>query len=142
MPYYTALQAKWPSLSADTTENKLVALNNLTAPRPAPAPIASVMTYLRSNGLWLGIKAASVGAVPSLGAQAAVDLNADLRMETIDFGLPIVQAMLADLVTHGLLTQEQAAALNALGTEVIPWWQSAGYPRPFDMGDITEAGLE
>jgi hypothetical protein len=101
---------------------------------PVPdVPIAAVMEYLRTNGLWLPIKAA---VATSQGAGAAVDLNDDLRAQTINFSLPAVTAMAADLVSHGLLTNAQVAAMAALGTPSLPWWQSAGYPGPITSADL------
>lgn len=81
-------------------------------------PIAAIMNYLRSNGLWLPIKAAIGSCV---GAEAVVDLNDDIRVQTVDLSLPIVGKMLADLVVHKLLTQEQSDAIMAMGTKHLPF---------------------
>lgn len=88
-------------------------------------PIAEVMDYLRTNGLWLPIKAAAVAGT-SIGAAAAVDLNDDLRFQTIDFNRPIVGAMLADLVAKSLLTQAQSDALVAMKTQTRPFARDEG----------------
>lgn len=138
MAYYDALVAKWATLSG-TTAQKLAAVNTATvAGATAPVSVLTVMTYLRTNNLWMPIKAAQAS---SPGAAAAVDYNSDPRVQTLDFSLPIVQAMLADLVTHALLTQAQSDALVALGVPQIPWWQANGYPGPFTLNDSTAAGL-
>jgi hypothetical protein len=144
MQYYDPLIAKWPSLTG-TTQQKLDALNALiVAGPPRAVPVLQVMTYLRTNNLWLPIKAA-VSASP--GAAAAVDYNSDPRVETIDVTLPIVQAMLADLVAHNLLSAQNVADINAMGTTAIPWWQAtvaqggAGLLGPVGTSDLAAAGL-
>ena len=140
MPYYDALKTKWATLSPGTTAQKLAAINALTVAGPAQSvPISTVVNWLRMNNLWLPIKAAvAFGSSP--GAMAAVDLNSDLREQTIDFTLPLVGAMLADLVSHGLLSQAQSDALVAMGATTLPWWQSAGYTSPIGQGDLAAAG--
>jgi hypothetical protein len=133
--YYDALVAKWATLTG-TTAAKLDALNALTVPgASAPVPVLAVMTYLRTNNLWMAIKAS---ATP--GAMAAVDYNSDPRVETLDVSLPIVQGMLADLVGHSLLTSAQAAAITAMGTPPILWWQANDYTGPFSAPDLQAAG--
>jgi hypothetical protein len=145
MAYYDALIAKWATLTG-TTDQKIAAVNALTVAGPRkPVQIADVMTYLRSNALWLPIKAAAAAGT-SAGAEAAVDLNSDMRMQTIDFDLPIVAGMLADLVSKALLTQAQSDALNALANTTIPWWQATvaqggcGLSSPVGANDLAAAG--
>lgn len=139
--YYDALVAKWPTLSGTTAE-KLAAINALTLAGPnVPVPVLQVMTYLRTNNLWMAIKAS---ATP--GAQAAVDYNSDPRVQTLDVSLPIVQGMIADLVTHSLLTQTQANEIIAMGNVGIPWWKTpvasggGGLSGPITMADLQAAG--
>jgi hypothetical protein len=137
MEYYDALKAKWSTL-AGTTEEKLVAINALTVDGPSqPIPVLTVMTYLRSNNLWMPIKAAQA---TSQGAAAAVDYNSDPRVQTLDVSLPAVQGMILDLVSHSLLTQEQVLALVALGVPKLTWWKTAGYTSPISADDLAAAG--
>lgn len=113
---------------------KLSQINALTVAGPRQlVPISTVMEYLRSHNLWLPIKNAQAG---SPGAAAAVDYNSDMRAETIDFDLPIVQAMLDDLVSHQLLTLEQRGTIDAMATSRVPWWQDAGFTSPIGTGDL------
>jgi hypothetical protein len=140
MSYYDALIAKWPTLAAGTVSDRLAAINALTVPGPsAPVPIVAVTEYLRSNNLWLAIKAATA---TSPGAAAAVDYNSDTRAQTIDFSLPIVGQMLADLVGRALLSQQQSDAMVALGATTLPWWKANGYRAPITGQDLVEAGLQ
>lgn len=136
MTYYDALIAKWATLTGDTA-TKLAAVNAATVAGPnVPVPVLQVMAYLRTNNLWMAIKAS-----PTPGAMAAVDYNSDPRVQTLDVSLPIVRGMLADLVGHGLLAQAASDEVVAMGTPTIPWWQANGYSRAFDLGDINTAGL-
>lgn len=138
MAYYDALIAKWSTATSGTTQQKLDAINALTVPGPnAPVPVLQVMTYLRTNNLWMAIKAA---VTTSQGAAAAVDYNSDPRVQTLDVSLAIVQGMLADLVTHSLLSQAQSDAIVAMGTPPIPWWQANGYGEPIGVGFLNNAG--
>lgn len=143
MAYYDALVAKWMTLSG-STEAKLTAVNALTVPGPnVPVPVLQVMTYLRTNNLWMAIKAATA---TSPGAAAAVDYNSDPRVQTLDMSLPIVQTMLADLVTHALFTQAQSDAIKAMGNTTIPWWQATiaqgggALNGPVSLADLGPAG--
>jgi hypothetical protein len=144
MAYYDALIAKWATLSG-TTQAKLAAINALTVPGPSqPIPVLQVMTYLRTNNLWLPIKAA---VATSAGAAAAVDYNSDPRVQTLDVSLPIVLGMLADLVTNKLLAQSQSDAIKAMGTPLVPWITTTvangggGLSGPVSQPDLDKNGL-
>lgn len=139
MAYYDLLTEKWATLSGSTSE-KLAAINAETVSGPNRlVPISELMSYLRTHNLWLPIKAAAASG-SSVGAIAAVDLNEDMRMTSIDFSIATAQALLADLVSHSLLTQEQADTILAMQITSIPWWQSAGYTSPIGEGDLAAAG--
>lgn len=156
MAYYDALIAAWngatqppagvtgAALTGLTTAQKLAAVNGWTVVGPnVPIPVLQVMTYLRTNNLWMAIKAATA---TSNGAAAAVDYNSDPRVQTLDVSLAIVQGMLADLVTHTLLTQAQSDAIKAMGSPLLPWWQASvaagggGLSGPVSNPDLVAAG--
>ena len=139
MAGYDALKAQWPNTAGADAASKLVTLNAMTVAGPdRPVLIADVMTYLRENNLWLPIKA-QAGTLPA--AAAAVDIAEDLRMQSIDFNLPIVGAMLNALVAATLLSQDQANTLTAMKATTLPWWQANGYEQPIGTADLTLAGL-
>lgn len=116
-----------------------------------PVPISTVMGYLRRHNLWMGIKVRS--SLPlddpnfSVGAWSAVDLNEDRRITTIDFTLPIVAQMLAEMVNKRLLTQQQSDDLVGLSETEVPWWQASveqgggGLRGPVAKSDLEQAGL-
>lgn len=142
MAYYDALIAKWPDVSGATTADKLTTLNGETIAGPVVGvPVVQVMTYLWTNGLWLPMLAAAQAGT-SNGAIAAVALLEDRTRETIDFSLPTATALLADLVSHSLLSQAQSDAIVAMGTPQVPWWQGNGYSGPIGYGDLAMAGIE
>lgn len=150
-PYYDALRVKWAGL-AGNAEERLAAINTMAVPGPQmPVPISTVMGYLRRHNLWMGIKVRS--SLPlddpnfSVGAWSAVDLNEDRRITTIDFTLPIVAQMLAEMVNKRLLTQQQSDDLVGLSETEVPWWQASveqgggGLRGPVAKSDLEQAGL-
>jgi hypothetical protein len=100
-------------------------------------PILDITDYLRSNGLWLPIKAAA--AQGNGAAAAAVDLNDDVRAQTLDMSLPIVAQMLAALVTAELLTQAQSDAIVALKTQSVPFARLLGETITADSVEFARA---
>lgn len=87
----------------------------------APVQIADLMVYLRTNSLWLPIKAAAATGNPA--AAAAVDINEDTRARTIDMSLEVVHQLLGGLVQSQLLTQDQADTIIAMGAPPVSWMQ-------------------
>jgi len=132
MAYYDALKAKWATLSG-TTAQKFAALSIATVAQPAPAILTpsqilnacvfadlAGLTQLQVSQLSLLLSGGSVNA--SIGSAIR------LGIQTIFAGKTQTLANLSALV---------APFDNA----TIFWWQSAGYARPMDMGDIAAAGL-
>lgn len=112
---YPALRAELakPAYAGMTDAEIVAALNAPTAGPSAPASLAAILGYLRSNGLWLPIKAAGTsGSNP--GAVAALDIFQDGHTDSIDLTLPAATALLDALVSGSLLTSAQSAALMAL----------------------------
>lgn len=158
MAYYGALIAAWNSgatlpsgvtgtafAAGDTDIQKIDKVNDWTITGPnQPVPVLTIATWLREQGLWLPIKAAAA-AGSSQGAVAAIDYNEDPRTDTLDFSLAAVQAMLADLVSHNLLTQAQSNALVAMGTPQVPWVTAesgADLVGPVTNADVSLSGLD
>lgn len=134
MAYYDALITKWATLTPGTTAVKLTQLNGLTAPSATQKAILSPSQIL--NAIVFTDLAAftqlQVSQLTLLLAGTSVDASVGT---TIRAG---IQALFAG----------KTASLTALGALVAPfdsptvlWWQSAGYQRAFDLGDIAAAGL-
>lgn len=120
MPYYDALIAKWATLKG-TTDEKLTQINALAVPGPDRAvPIDEITALWWRQGVWPIIK---VSASTSAGAAAALAINSDTRMQTIDMNIPIVGQMLGEMVSKSVITQAQADDVIALKNTTLPWWQ-------------------
>lgn len=143
---YDPLRAAWPGIDGADPLARLGALATLTvAGDPLPAPMPAIMTYLRDNNLWLPIKAA---ATSNNGAAALVDYNGDARITALDLvNDPAASRMLADLVAGALMKPDHVAALQALGTPIVPKWQAPvakdglGLSSVPGLPDLVAAGL-
>jgi hypothetical protein len=134
MAYYDALVTKWATLTPGTTDAKLTQLNGLTATGASQKAVLSPSQIL--NAIVFTDLATftqlQVSQLTLLLAGTAIDASVGT---TIRAG---IQALFTGKTT----------SLANLGTLVAPfdsptvlWWQSAAYPRAFDLGDITAAGL-
>lgn len=133
MAYYDLMIAKWATLTG-TTDQKLATLNAATAPGPA------VSAMLTPSQILNAIVFADLAALTQLQvSQLALLLSGG----TVD-------ASPGTSIRLGIqaLFQGKTATLTALAALVapfdsptIPWWQANNYPRPFDMGDVTAAGV-
>lgn len=133
MAYYDAMIAKWATLTGTTAE-KLAALNASLATGPAIPMI--VPTYKIYNL----IVASEFTALSSSSQQLVRDI---LGLGEVD-GSPGTQirARMVSIFSSGTQTFANLAALSSgYDTPQIPWWQANGYNRPFDMGDVTAAGV-
>jgi hypothetical protein len=153
MAYYDALIAKWATLSG-TTAQKLASVNTLTvAGPPKDVSASAVLAYFALNAKLSGIL--TYAASPPVNSAAPVVVAAKEfaalfsmpAFTTFQLSDPSILAtaqvflnLLASDANTGV-TASDVTALLALSNTTLLWWQSAGYPRPFDSGDITAAGL-
>ena len=97
---------------------------------PAPAgliPRRSIKIAL----LGLGTLAAVSAAIPAYVSDPDFD-----QIDVLD---PLTQAVFGQLVTGGVITADDLAAINALGTKQIPRWQALGLSNEPHAGDIAHA---
>jgi hypothetical protein len=97
---------------------------------PAPAgliPRRSIKIAL----LGLGKLAAVSAAIPAYVSDPDFD-----QIDVLD---PLTQSVFGELVTGGVITADDLAAINALGTVQIPRWQALGFEREPDFADIARA---
>lgn len=82
-------------------------------------------------GIWQGIIAGQRDANQQKAGLciSVIEWLNDTRMPRTDMDLPAVQTMLAGLVAFGLMTQEQATAIDALKNQSIPWTEHNGLPE-------------
>jgi hypothetical protein len=97
---------------------------------PAPAgliPRRSIKIAL----LGLGKLAAVSAAIPAYVSDPDFD-----QIDVLD---PLTQAVFGQLVTGEVITADDLAAINALGTVQKPRWQALGFERAPDFADIARA---
>lgn len=162
MAYYDALTAKWATLpSADTTAQKLAAINALAVAGPSvDVSVSSVVGVLILNGAYQTLKTFAAGSTTGVATHDAALAAAQTLINWVTIpnapGLAMSNATVyAEVATMAaaILAQETAAAgttgftqgvhdaLLALAATTIPWWQSAGYSSPIGSGDLQAAGL-
>lgn len=103
-----------------TDAQAATAVSAKTVSHNVPVDVVTATNWLRQQGIWYAIKKA---ASNNDAAYAAVDLVSDMRVQTIDFSLPIVVQMGAALVSASLMTQAQWDALAALAVQSTLWVQ-------------------
>lgn len=133
MAYYDSFKAKW-ALQTGTTAQKLAAVNALLVTGPATPAIVTPSQIL--NTIVFADLAAltqlQVSQLSCLLSGGSVDASPNT---TIRLG---IQALFAGKAA----TLSALAALAAkYDTPQIPFYLSNGYTRPFDMGDVTAAGV-
>ena len=133
MAYYDAFIARWATLNPGTTAAKLaqlnaqtVTVNNKALLQPSDIINAIVfadlvaLTQLQVSQLTLLLQGSSIDASAGTSIRAGI------------------QALFSGKAT----TLSNLAALIAPFDNVnIPWWESAGYTRPFVLADCTAAGV-
>lgn len=153
MAYYDAFAAQWATLTG-TTDQKLSSINALTVAGPLKdVPASSVIGYLALNAKLSGLLAYAASPPansPPAAVVVAKELSAMLNMPSfttfylsnpqVAAALQLFLSTLASDPNTGL-TAADSTALLALGNTTLPWWQSAGYQRAFDLGDVAAAGL-
>lgn len=134
MAYYTALVALWPSAVGADTATKLAWVNTQTAAAPAKSIVST-------NDVLNAIVAADFLALTQLqllqlqtivANRASVDASSGTMIRTV-----FQNIFAGKTATLAALTALVAPNDNA----TVPWWKANGYPRPFDLGDLSTAGL-
>lgn len=149
---YTALRAKWPSVSGATAQNKLDALNAETVAGPRQdVGIADVQTYLGLRGLLVAIEDwIDTSPAPSAARIAAKELMRTIntvRQQTFQMSdvatYAAIQGMLGSLAVDppALITTQHVADLLAMAETKVPWHAANGYANTLNVNDLTAAGL-
>lgn len=121
--------AAWVSESVDTVRELV--------------PCWEVRKLAIERGVWFGIKQVAAGKVSAApvelvaAADAAVEWLTDF--EHIDLTHPSAVAMLAGLQAGGLLSQDDADAIDGLRAGTSPRWRSLGLSRQPYQGDFEQA---
>lgn len=133
MAYYDAFVVKWATF-AGSTNSKLAQVNAALATGPAIPMI--VPTYKIYNL----IDTSEFSALSASNQQLVRDI---LGMGTVDASLGTsIRARISAIFGAGTATRTALLALAAgFDSPQIEWWRANGYPRAFDLGDVTQAGL-
>ena len=116
-------EAEFVNLTAD---EKIVAINELLVSIQEPVLVADILTYGIKEGFWADV---DIGRDdPDLqkkklcrNVMAWVDTKS-----TIDMNDEKAQMMLGGLQLFGIITQEQAAEIVAMGTKQVRWVDHVG----------------
>lgn len=135
MAYYDAFITKWATFTGTTTQ-KLLAVNVAVATGSVPATFTCAGADILNAIDWTEFNALATTKQLNLLTMCAVPggiLGGSANTAHMAAGM-----ILASFTTTG----PTVAGLTALAKAVVqPWWQANGYPRAFDMGDVTAAGL-
>ena len=120
-----------PEYQGLTDQEAADAINAKTVDVVVKVPNFKIKQHAVLEGYWPVVKAgqADADAAKAGLCMTVIDWIEDVRISTTDFSLPQVQAMIAGLVTHGLITQAQADELNAMATETVSWTSTVGLPE-------------
>lgn len=136
MAYYTALIALWPGAQGADTAAKLAWVNAQTVTGSPPASFSVTATDLYGAfdaGEWNAI------------AQTSNPLVARVKeLLALPGQIPVGSGTIANLYLFNLFASSPATLLKLAAlavAQVQPWWKANNYPRPFDLGDISTAGL-
>lgn len=155
---FTALVAKWPSISGSTLQEQIDAINALTVAGPnINVQPSQVVRYLALNLKLAGIMKYAASPPATLAGTCAAELVAILNMgqnappfytsDPTDFAA--LQAMLNALAgdADSGITTPDVTALLALAETAMPWWQASvangggGLDQPVGLGYLVNAGL-
>lgn len=124
------------------TDAQIVTALNAPTPGPSvPAPLSSILDYLRTNNLWLAIKAAAAASPPNEGAVAAADLFGDVHTTAIDLTLPAAQTLMTALVSGGLLTSAEVTALTAISQTTTTIAKNYGFANGVTVAELAAARI-
>lgn len=145
MAYYDAFIAAWNAggIPANTTgtsitggmtaAQKLAAVNGWTI--AGPTNVTLVPTHKIFNAIvaadFTSLSASDKARLDRIFSLGAVDASPGTN----------VRAEIASVLAGKTTSLANLQALNDTFKTTIPWWQSASYPRAFDTGDVTAAGL-
>lgn len=134
MAYYDALIAAWPQLTPGTTAVKLAQLNALTSPTGVPRKSILTPSSILNAVVFAdlaSLTALQVAQLTLLLQGGSVDASANTPIRT---GIQALFAGKTQTLTN------LGALVSAYDTPVMPWWQFAGYPGPFNTNDLVAAG--
>lgn len=134
MAYYDAFVTKWATLNPGTTAAKLAQLNAIAvaAAQPAILSVDKVKNAIVAADFTSLTQLQISQMTFLLTGKDSVDASPGTMIRTV------FQSIFAGKAT----TLANLAALVApFDNATVPWWQANNYPRAFDLGDCTAAGV-
>lgn len=122
------MKPEYASLSDQDAANMI---NAKTVSRPTNVPNWKIKEHAALSGYWAKVKAGQLDSDPVKAGLCltVIDWVDDTRMNSTDFRLSAVQAMIGGLVAYGLITQAQADELAAMANETVSWTSTVGLPE-------------
>lgn len=135
MAYYDAFITKWATLNPGTTAAKLAQINAITVAAPLPAVVTPTQVI---NAIVLadfkGLTQLQQSQFTNILQSGGGTLNGSAGT--------LVRAWFQDAFSGKATTLANLTALVApFDNATVPWWQANSYPRAFDLGDCTAAGV-
>ena len=124
-----------PEYASMTDQEAADAINEKTVTLRHLVPTWQVKQYAIEQGIWprIVLVREDSSEPDSLLRGLCISVVSwidDPSIETIDVDLPKVQEMLGGLVAYTIATQEQAAAIVAMGSVTVPW------THHFSIGEV------
>jgi len=116
-----------PEYAGLTDQEAADAINAKLVPVRSVVETWQVKQFLIEQSIWPALKLTAQDAqIPGVIRGLCISVvdwvdDAAGKVRTVDLDLPSVVAMIGGLVAAGLATESQAAALRALGDQLLPW---------------------
>jgi hypothetical protein len=120
-----------PQYAGLTDQAAADAINAKTVVVQQSVSIRDLKTYAIFQGVWPKLLAGEKSSNLQVAGlcQSVVAWVDDPRISTVDVNIPEVQAMLTQLVSATIITQQQASEIVAMGSKPIAWTASVGLPE-------------
>ena len=147
MAYYTLFTSAWntgtvpggvtgSALTGQTTAQKLININGWISNGSIPTTIYVTGSQILNCINWTEF--AALPATQQSNVLAMCQVPGNLLGGSANT-THLVPGMIIAYFPPAGVTITALSAMSAATPQ--PWWQANGYPRPFDMGDVTTNGL-
>jgi hypothetical protein len=122
-------ELKQPQYAGLTDQAAADTVNAKTVQIRRPVDAGRLMDAMMSLGVWQKLEAAAPPGSTDPPASTARTMMTRLNQSRpVDLDNQAVQSIVADCITHNLMTQAEAETLNTLGDVVIAWtaWNDVG----------------
>ena len=127
---------------ADMTDAEVAAVLNMASMVRRRILISDLQARAMETGVYTALRAAVLSSQTPDNLRAVAQTVLDLaqaRFETVDLDNPGSQQMFGALRQSGLISQEQAAAIDALSTVQVPAWSEVHWGGAVTAEDVAAA---